>query len=84
MIILFFTLYIFTGIFFVVDSNDRERMQLAGEELSRYILHEDDFRGIPLIILANKQDLPNAASSDEISEALHLYEINDRYGNLPF
>lgn len=45
------------GIIFVVDSNDRERISEAREELQR-MLNEDELREALLLIFANKQDLP--------------------------
>ena len=45
------------GIIFVVDSNDRERISEAREELQR-MLNEDELRDALLLIFANKQDLP--------------------------
>eukprot|EP01012_Entosiphon_sulcatum_P062044 TRINITY_DN8814_c0_g1_i3.p1 TRINITY_DN8814_c0_g1~~TRINITY_DN8814_c0_g1_i3.p1 ORF type:complete len:210 (+),score=17.30 TRINITY_DN8814_c0_g1_i3:2-631(+) len=51
-----------SGIIFVVDSNDRGRMDQAKEELDR-LQDEDLLRSAALLVLANKQDLPNAMSS---------------------
>lgn len=45
------------GIIFVVDSNDRERVTEAREELQR-MLNEDELREALLLVFANKQDLP--------------------------
>ena len=45
------------GIIFVVDSNDRDRIIEAREELQR-MLNEDELRNAVLLIFANKQDLP--------------------------
>ena len=45
------------GIIFVVDSNDRERVSEAREELHR-MLNEDELRDALLLVFANKQDLP--------------------------
>ncbi|KAH1223722.1 ADP-ribosylation factor 1 [Glycine soja] len=47
------------GLIFVVDSNDRERILEARDELHR-MLREDELRDATLLVLANKQDLPNA------------------------
>merc|ERR1712227_1085939 len=47
------------GLIFVVDSNDRERVNEAKEELLR-MLNEDELRDAVLLVFANKQDLPNA------------------------
>lgn len=51
-IIFFFFLY--AGLIFVVDSNDRERVNEAREELSR-MLAEDELRDAVLLVFANKQ-----------------------------
>lgn len=45
------------GIIFVVDSNDRDRVTEAREELQR-MLNEDELRDAMLLVFANKQDLP--------------------------
>jgi len=45
------------GIIFVVDSNDRDRVVEAREELQR-MLNEDELRDALLLVFANKQDLP--------------------------
>jgi len=45
------------GIIFVVDSNDRDRVAEAREELQR-MLNEDELRDALLLVFANKQDLP--------------------------
>ena len=65
------------GLIFVVDSNDRERIGEAREELNR-MLAEDELRDAVLLILANKQDLPNAMSAAEINEKLGLHQLRNR------
>lgn len=46
----------FSGLIFVVDSNDRERVNEAREELMR-MLAEDELREAVLLVFANKQVL---------------------------
>jgi signal recognition particle receptor subunit beta len=65
------------AIIFVVDSGDRERMQLAMEELHR-MLEEREMDGIPLLVYAHKQDLPNAMTVTEITGGLHLHKVRQR------
>ncbi|KAK9336717.1 ADP-ribosylation factor family-domain-containing protein [Lipomyces starkeyi] len=65
------------GIIFVVDSNDRERMSEAREELQR-MLNEDELRDALLLVFANKQDLPNAMNAAEITEKLGLHSLRQR------
>ena len=43
----------FEGLIFVVDSNDRERIVEAREELSQ-LLNEDELRDAVLLVFANK------------------------------
>jgi signal recognition particle receptor subunit beta len=57
--LLFDSLFVFiVGLFYVVDSSDKERMNDAKDELYR-ILDESEMRNVPVIIIANKQDLPS-------------------------
>merc|ERR1739845_253764 len=44
------------GLIFVVDSNDRDRIEDAREEIAK-ILSEDEMRNAVLLVFANKQDL---------------------------
>jgi len=65
------------GLIFAVDSNDRERVYEAAEELNK-ILTEDELRNAVLLVLANKQDLPNAMSIAEMNDKLGLHSIKNR------
>uniref|UniRef100_A0A803NR85 ADP-ribosylation factor n=1 Tax=Cannabis sativa TaxID=3483 RepID=A0A803NR85_CANSA len=65
------------GLIFVVDSNDRERISEAKDELHR-MLNEDELRYATLLVFANKQDLPNAMSVSEITDKLGLHSMRQR------
>ena len=65
------------GLIFVVDSNDRERLPEAYEELSK-MLQEDELRDAVLLVFANKQDLPNAMNAAELTEKLGLRQLSNR------
>lgn len=70
------------GLIYVVDSNDVDRIDndlgdCAKEELHR-LLAESELNGVPLLVLANKQDLPKAMSVADLTEALGLHKIRDR------
>jgi len=65
------------GLIFVVDSNDRERVGEARDELHR-MLQEDELRDAVLLIFANKQDLPNAMNAPEITDKLGLHSLRNR------
>lgn len=65
-----------THIILVVDSNDRDRIQEAKNELF-IMLQEEELRDIPILVFANKQDLPNVMSVEEITDKLELNSIPD-------
>jgi ADP-ribosylation factor protein 1 len=65
------------ALIFVVDSNDRERVQDAGEELSK-MLNEDELRDAVLLVFCNKQDLPHAMSVAEMTDRLGLHALRQR------
>ncbi|KYK55616.1 ADP-ribosylation factor [Drechmeria coniospora] len=65
------------GIIFVVDSNDRDRIREARDELQR-MLNEDELREAILLVFANKQDLPNAMNAAEITDKLGLHSLRQR------
>lgn len=62
---------------FVVDSSDQRRMKEASEEL-HLLLHEEKLESVPLLVLANKQDLLNSLSPKEIAGEFNLASINNR------
>jgi len=66
-----------TGVIYIVDSSDRERIEDAREELFN-ILQADEMRDVVLLVLANKQDLPNAMTSSEVAEKLGLNSLRQR------
>uniref|UniRef100_A0A8C5GH04 ADP-ribosylation factor 4 n=1 Tax=Gouania willdenowi TaxID=441366 RepID=A0A8C5GH04_GOUWI len=65
------------GLIFVVDSNDRERVVEAKDELHK-MLQEDELRDAVLLVFANKQDLPNAMASSELTETLGLNALRNK------
>ncbi|KAL9982913.1 hypothetical protein ACROYT_G005027 [Oculina patagonica] len=65
------------GLIFVVDSNDRERIAEAKDELQK-MLQEEELTNAHLLVFANKQDLPNAFSVGEITDKIGLHEIRGR------
>jgi len=65
------------GLIFVVDSNDRDRIDEARQELHR-IVGDREMKDAILLVFANKQDLPNAMSPAEITDKLGLHRMRDR------
>ena len=65
------------ALIFVVDSNDRDRVDEVRDELQR-MLAEDELKAASLLVYANKQDLPNAMSAAELTEKLGLNSLRQR------
>lgn len=65
------------GLVYVVDSNDRERILESREELFA-ILENNEMRGVPVVIIANKQDQPNALGTSDVADLLCLHKLTSR------
>ena len=63
------------AVIFVVDSNDAGRFEDARQEIEK-MLEQDELRDAALLVFANKQDLPNAKNSAQISEKLGLASMS--------
>ena len=50
----------------MIDSADRRRIEETGMELN-LLLEEEKLEGVPLLVLANKQDLLNAMTAQEVT-----------------
>ncbi|XP_061607186.1 ADP-ribosylation factor-like 10 [Phyllopteryx taeniolatus] len=57
---------------YVVDSSDRSRLPLAKSELHRLLEVQPQ---LPVVVLGNKQDKPDAVSVSELHEALSLGSV---------
>merc|ERR1711994_761613 len=62
------------GIIFVLDSADCETMEEARLELHRTMQYQDNLN-TPLLVLANKQDLPGALTRGEVEQALGIPQL---------
>ncbi|XP_022077355.2 ADP-ribosylation factor-like protein 11 [Acanthochromis polyacanthus] len=62
---------------FVVDSTDPGRIPEAQKALKK-VLSDERLRGVPLMVLANKKDLPNSMTIREVSRQLDLPSYGDR------
>ena len=58
-----------TGIIFVIDSNDRDRLDDIRKEVHE-LLAEPKLKDAKILLLANKQDLPNAMCGQEITDKM--------------
>jgi ADP-ribosylation factor protein 1 len=67
------------AVVFVVDSTESiERMKAAREELQFILQGETLAAHVPLLVFANKQDLPNAHSIEEVAGFLGLENLSKR------
>ncbi len=62
---------------FVVDCSDRARMGEAQKALKK-ILSDEHLKGVPLMVLANKKDLPDSMTIREVSTMLELDHYTER------
>ncbi len=65
------------GLIFVIDSNDRERIEKAAEELQK-MLAEEELKDCAILVMANKQDLNGALPPGEVTEQLGMGNIKGR------
>ncbi|XP_047335168.1 ADP-ribosylation factor-related protein 1-like [Impatiens glandulifera] len=65
------------AVIFVVDAACPSRFQDSKSAMEKVIRHED-LQGAPLLILANKQDLSEALTSEELGRYLDLKKLDER------
>jgi len=70
-----------TGLIFVVDSNDHDRMDEAAMEMKK-AMKEEDLANTKLLVYANKQDLPNAMDPDNMKKVLGLHDLHSHTWHL--
>lgn len=63
------------GIVFVVDAAEQERVEEAKVELHK-ITRTSENQGVPVLVLANKQDLDSALSVGEVEKLLSAHELS--------
>ena len=59
------------AIVYVVDSADKEKFELSKKELHE-LLAKPPLAGIPLLVLGNKNDLPEAVTVEELIDTLFV------------
>jgi ADP-ribosylation factor-like protein 6 len=66
-----------SGIVFVVDSSDKLRMCVAKDELDLLLSHNDIKTSVaPILVFANKSDLPGALEAADVSLYLGLPQLS--------
>ncbi|NWI87339.1 ARL14 protein, partial [Pitta sordida] len=54
------------GLLYVVDSSDKRRLEESRREFE-LILKNESLKNVPVVVLANKQDLPGALNAEEVT-----------------
>ncbi|KAE8736438.1 Chromosome transmission fidelity 8-like protein isoform 1 [Hibiscus syriacus] len=65
------------AVVFVIDAACPSRFEDSKSALEKVLRHED-LQGAPLLILANKQDLSEAVTAEELSRYLDLKKLDER------
>lgn len=63
------------GIIFVVDSADLKEIQEAATELQN-VMESEAVRGLPVVVFANKMDLPTAMQPSQLVDVLRLRNLH--------
>jgi len=66
------------GVIFVVDCNDRTRMDKARSEVQK-MMEDPNLRNAKLVVYANKQDMQGAMSASELTDALELRNLKQEW-----
>ncbi|CAH6898520.1 ADP-ribosylation factor-like protein 14 [Phodopus roborovskii] len=63
------------GLMYVVDCSDgKQRLEDSRKEF-KHILKNEHIKNVPVVILANKQDLPGALSADDITRIFKVKKL---------
>eukprot|EP01061_Rhynchopus_euleeides_P009887 TRINITY_DN19204_c0_g1_i3.p1 TRINITY_DN19204_c0_g1~~TRINITY_DN19204_c0_g1_i3.p1 ORF type:complete len:185 (+),score=80.03 TRINITY_DN19204_c0_g1_i3:253-807(+) len=62
------------AIIFVIDSNDKDRLHIAAQEL-QVLMSDTSLIEATLLVFCNKQDLPQAASPSEVVQTIGLQQM---------
>lgn len=66
------------ALIWIVDSVDEDRLSEASVELHK-VLADDCLRGVSILVLANKQDLPRALDASRIAAGLGLHALRSSH-----
>ncbi|XP_041370593.1 ADP-ribosylation factor 2-like isoform X1 [Gigantopelta aegis] len=71
------------AVIFVVDSNDRERLDDVASEIE-ILFSEDELNDAVIVVVCNKQDLPGAMTVTEIAESIRLNKLAKNHATAIF
>ena len=63
------------GLIFVVDSNDKDRINEAYDEFHKCLWYLKNRNNIPILLICNKQDIPNAMTLKDIQYKMGFYRV---------
>ncbi|KAH1165615.1 ADP-ribosylation factor-like protein 14 [Mauremys mutica] len=61
------------GLVYVVDSTDKQRLEDSKKEFE-LLLKNEFVKNVPIVLLANKQDLPGALNAEEITRKFNMHK----------
>ena len=67
------------GIIWIVDSNDPARLEESREELMNVLNSDEIPNDVPILLFANKQDLPHAMKPQDIASKLGLNSLRNKW-----
>ena len=62
------------GLVYVVDSTDTQRLEDSRKEFE-HILKNEYIKNVPVVLLANKQDVPGALSAEDITRMFKVKQL---------
>ncbi|XP_022359703.1 ADP-ribosylation factor-like protein 14 [Enhydra lutris kenyoni] len=62
------------GLMYVVDSTDKQRLEDSRREL-KHILKNEHIKNVPVVLLANKQDMPGALTAEDITRMFRVKQL---------
>lgn len=62
------------GLVYVVDSTDKQRLEDSRREFE-HILKNEYMKNVPVVLLANKQDVPGALTAEDITRMFKVKEL---------
>ncbi|GAB5360441.1 hypothetical protein AAMO2058_000628400 [Amorphochlora amoebiformis] len=72
-----------TGVIFVIDSADSKRLTIVREEIRQMLSHDHMAKNmVPVLFYANKMDVPQARSANDLMDILNLTQIQNRSWNI--